>query len=144
MLFRSSDLILVLDATSIVVVRPIISQQHFDSAPQALERGVIICHIPLSDVIAAACDDIRLHVAVRYENVGCLIRNGNMIVTLDSPGTCLIVHQYLEKCRKLLREELHKKITKLFSTNDPIFSNRKAQPQQESVDDMEIPQAKTF
>lgn len=141
MIFReTSDLVLVLDATSIMVVRPIVSPQQ-----RQLERGIIICYIPLLDVIAAACDDIRLHVAVRYENLGCLIRNGNMIVTLDSPGTCFIVHQYLEKCRRLLREELHKKIVKLFSTNHhPNVYDSDAPSQQEGVDNLEIPQAKTY
>jgi protein CLEC16A len=144
MLRDTSDLVIVLDATNILVVRPIIPQTNIKSTPLVTERGVIICHIPLSDVIAAACDDIRLHIAVRYKNIGCLIRNGNMIVTLDSPGTCLIVHQYLEKCRKMLREELHIKIIKLFSTYDPIVSDSKAQLQREIVDDLEIPQAKTL
>ena len=145
MMFReTSDLILVLDTTSIIVVRPIASQQTIESHSQALDHGIIVCHIPLSDVIAAACDTVRLHIAVRYENVGCLIRNGNMIVTLDSPGTCLIVHQYLEKCRKLLREDLHQKIINLFSSSDPVVQNKNKTSQQKIVNDLEIPQAKTF
>ena len=147
MMFReTSDLILVLDATSIIVARPMFPQQRsdVDSAPSVLERSIIVCYIPLLDVIFAACDHTRLHIAVRHENVNCLIRNGNMIVTLDSPGTCCIVHQYLEKCRKLLREEMHKKIIKLFSTNVPILNDRKTEPWQKAVDSLELPQAKTF
>ena len=64
----SSHLILVLDPTDMFVVKPAMAQIE--------NRGTIVTSISLRCVIAAAADGDWLHVAVRHEDVGCLIKNG--------------------------------------------------------------------
>ena len=64
----SSHLVLVLDPTAMFVVKP---------SPQIeFNRGTIITSISVRNVIAAAADGEWLHVAVRHEDVGFLIKNG--------------------------------------------------------------------
>jgi len=106
MIFQpSSQLALVLDPTDMFIVKPFHPRN--SSSPN---RGTVICCIPLLKVIAAAADGEWLHVAVRHEDVGFLIRNGNLVLRFQTPGTCLIVRQYLERCRQVLRGELREKI----------------------------------
>lgn len=125
---ESSNLAVVLDPTDMFVVKPY--------ARHEVNRGTIICCISLLDVVAAAVDNERLHIAVRHDNIGFLIKNGNMVLTFDSAGTCLIASQYLDRCRTLLRKELYGKIVKLFSGESPSNGNR--------TPANEVPHVKTF
>ena len=77
----SSHFVLVLDPTDMFVVKP---------SPQIeFNRGTIITSISLRNVIAAASDGEWLHVAVRHEDVGFLIKNG----TLHWPlGFCCVLY----------------------------------------------------
>lgn len=113
--FRESNhFIVVLDPTDLFVVKPFARNEG--------KRGTILCSIPLLDVVAAAADETRLHVAVRHDNVGFLIKNGNLVLTFESAGTCLLVARYLDRCRILLRQELYGKIVKYFSCVAPIHT----------------------
>ena len=105
----SSKLTLVLDPTHICVVK-ILTTTATES-----KRGVILCSIPLLQVIAAATDGDTLHIAVQHDNVGGLIQNGNMTLCFPSTGTTLVVQQYLDRSRQVLRDELLAKIKCLFS-----------------------------
>jgi hypothetical protein len=112
MIFRpvSDALFIVLDPTDIYVVKPF--------QRKSVNRGTVLCCIPLLNVIAAAKDGNWLHVAVRHNDVGFLVKNGNMALCFDSAGTCLIVRQYMDRCRQLLRLELLEKIKVLFGEKD--------------------------
>jgi hypothetical protein len=100
------ELILVLDPMDVYVTRPRTKAESL--------RGIVLCALPLLNVIAAAGDGAWLHVAVRHENVPRLIQNGNLTLCFESPGACLIVVQYLDRCRQILRRELLDQITQLF------------------------------
>ena len=105
----AGQMILVLDPTDILVVKPIPRNDH---------RGTLICQIPLQCIIAAASDEAWLHIAVKHHDVGSLIKNGNLALRFESPGTSLIVSQYLERCRQVLRGELVEKIRTIFAVED--------------------------
>ena len=110
LLFHPASLLtLVLDPTSIFVTK---STNRGDKS----SRGTIICSIPLLKVIAAASDRDTLHIAVQHDDVAGLIQNGNVTIQFPSSGTSLVVQQYLERSRQILREELLVNITDLFST----------------------------
>jgi hypothetical protein len=68
--FRSTTrLTLVLDPKDMFVVKPAAAQMEEN-------RGTVLCTVSLRSVIAAAADGEWLHVAVRHEDVGFLIKNG--------------------------------------------------------------------
>jgi hypothetical protein len=91
-----SELLIVLDPTDLFVLKPNLNDG-------SCNRGTILCCASLDSVIAAVPDKEWLHIAVRHtEDVGIFIRNGNMSLRFDSVGTCLIVKQYLERCRSAL------------------------------------------
>lgn len=108
-----SDLVLVLDPIDMYVVKPFQRSE--------VNRGTVLCCIPLLKVIAAAKDGNWLHVAVHHADVGFLIKNGNMALCFDSAGTCLIVRQYIDRCRQLLRCELLEKIKVLFGEQGDLL-----------------------
>jgi hypothetical protein len=66
---RALPELLVLDHTDFFVVKPIVAQIESN-------RGTVITTISLRSVIATAADGEWLHVAVRHEDVGFLIKNG--------------------------------------------------------------------
>jgi hypothetical protein len=129
-IFRAnSKLVLVLDPSDMFVVKPFTAQIE--------NRGTVLASISLRRVIAAAADGDWLHVAVRHEDVGFLIKNGNMALKFESGGTCLIVKQYLDRSREVLRQELMGRITSLFGdckSDAPIPVKNAA-----LYDDLEIP-----
>jgi len=136
---KHSELILVLDPTHMFIVKPF--------ARKDVNRGTIICCIPLLDVVAAAADGERLHVAVHHDSIGLLIKNGNLVLTFDVPGTSLIVAQYLDRCRNLLRKELYEKIVDLFSGKEEQFLSENLQSFNEastSAADAEVLRTKTY
>lgn len=135
MIFRpiSSHLVLVLDPTDIYVVKPWPRRE--------VNRGTVLCCIPLLNVIAAAKDDNWLHVAVRHSDVGFVIKNGNFALCFDSPGTCLIVLQYIDRCRQLLRQELLEKILCLFAVPDHDSDDASTTVQSDA---QSVPHVKTF
>lgn len=104
-----SRMILVLDPTEVFLLEPVPRTNG--------TRGTVICCLPLLSVIAAASDHEWLHIAVKHSDVGHLIKNGNMALRFEAAGTCLIVRQYLERCRQLLRAEMLEKIKQLFRTS---------------------------
>ena len=99
---------LVLDPTDMYIAKPYRSSE-------AENRATVVCSISLRSVIAAADDAEWLHVAVRHEDVGSLIKNGNMALQLESNGSCLIVKQYLDRSRDILRHELLGKVSVLLN-----------------------------
>jgi hypothetical protein len=99
-------LIVVLDPTDLFIVTPL--------AKHDFKRGTVVCCVPLLNVIAAATDGEWLHVAVRHNDVGLLIKNGNMALRFDTPGTAVVVRQYVDRSRQVLRGELVRKIKHLF------------------------------
>jgi hypothetical protein len=108
-----ATLVVVLDPTDLFIVKPM--------AKHDFKRGTIICCVPLLNVIAAATDGEWLHIAVRHADVRLLIKNGNMALRFDTPGTGVIVRQYVDRSRQVLRGELVRKIKHLFDVeNDPL------------------------
>eukprot|EP00977_Amphora_coffeiformis_P007176 scaffold1564_cov174-Amphora_coffeaeformis.AAC.14 len=103
----ASTLVVVLDPIYLFVVKPLDNQEN--------ARGTIICCVPLLNVIAAATDGDWLHVAVRHDDVGFLIKGGNMALRFSAPGTALIVRQFIDRSRQVLRGELVRKIKHLFA-----------------------------
>jgi hypothetical protein len=99
-------LILVLDPTDMFIVKPVVKNMEEN-------RGTVLCGISLRNIIGAAADGSWLHVAVRNSDAGFLIKNGNMALQFESPGTCLIVKQYLDRSREVLRQHLLTKIPDL-------------------------------
>jgi hypothetical protein len=114
-----------MDPTDMFVVKPFPGQH--------VNHGAIICTIPLVNVVASASDDERLHVAVRHDNVGFLIKNGNLLLTFDTPGTCLIVAQYLDRSRSVLRKELCDKIVTLFTKEKSTSAREDKIPCEETL-----------
>jgi hypothetical protein len=99
-------LILVLDPTDMFIVKPVVKNMEEN-------RGTVLCGISLRNIIGASADGSWLHVAVRNSDAGFLIKNGNMALQFESPGTCLIVKQYLDRSREVLRQNLLTKIPDL-------------------------------
>jgi hypothetical protein len=109
--FRSSThFMLVLDPTDIAVVNPVKKMEE--------NRGTVLFSLSLRSVIAAAADGEWLHVAVRCRDIGFLIKNGNMALKFESPGTCLIVKQYLDRSREVLRQDLLAKVPDLLCASE--------------------------
>jgi Uncharacterised conserved protein len=103
----TSQLVLVLDPTDIFVVQPV--------GRREVNRGTILCCVSLRKIIAFASDEEWLHIAIRnMDDVGFLIKNGNMALHFDTIGTSLIVKQYLERSQNNLRGELKDQIEALF------------------------------
>ena len=114
-IFPSSHLILVLDPTDMYIVKP--------ASRRECNFGTILCSASLQSIIAFASDAEWLHIAVRrMEDVGFLIRNGNMALRFESVGTCLIVRQFLERSQAGLRYELKNKVYGLFMASAPRSS----------------------
>lgn len=104
--FRSiSTFTMVLDSMDLFVVKPMKKIEE--------NRGTVLFALPLRNIIAAAADGEWLHIAVRSNDVGFLIKNGNMALKFESSGTCLIVKQYLDRSREVLRQELMTKVPDL-------------------------------
>ena len=103
----ASALVVVLDPVHLFVVKPLDNQEN--------TRGTVICCVPLLNVIAAATDGEWLHIAVRHDDVGFLIKGGNMCLRFGTPGTGLIVRQFIDRSRQVLRGELVRKIKRLFA-----------------------------
>jgi len=103
-------LILIVDPTELYVVT---TNESNDS-----NRGKIIFCFPLQAIIATATDAEWLHIAVRQaEDIGIAAENGNMAFRFDSIGTCLIVHQYIDKCRVSLRKKISSQVSDFFETS---------------------------
>jgi hypothetical protein len=107
--YSTTRLMLVLDPTDLFIVKPMV---------QKLEenRGTILFGISLRNIIAAAVDQAWLHIAIRNpDNIRdqTLIKNGNMALQFESAGTCLVVKQYLDRSREVLRQDLLNKVPDL-------------------------------
>jgi hypothetical protein len=102
-------IILVLDPTILFLVQ---------TMPDSDHRGTIVCALPLLHIIAAASDGAWLHVAVRHNDVPHLIKNHNMALLCENPGTSLIIRQYLDRSRALLREQTWEMIQKVFAVDN--------------------------
>jgi hypothetical protein len=67
------------------------------------------------------------------DDVGFLIKNGNMALHFDTVGTSLIVKQYLERSQNNLRGELKDQIEALFEerfllSDTNVSSSGRAEP----------------
>jgi len=121
---RQTELMIVLDPNELFVLQP---NAKSEGVKAGGNRGKILCSASLRSVITAVSDKEWLHIAIRHmENVDSLIKNGNMSLRFDSPGTCLIVRQYLERCRSALRCKLSKQIDILLDgcLEDPFSAGR--------------------
>ena len=110
-IYSTTHLTLVLDPLELFVVRPMV---------QKLEenRGTIMFGVSLRNIIAAAVDQAWLHIAIRNPDSirdQTLIEDGNMSLHFESVGTCLIVKQYLDRSREVLRHNLANKLPELFA-----------------------------
>jgi len=104
-----SHLTLVLDPSDLFIVKPMVQKMEEN-------RGTILFGISLRNIIAAAVDQSWLHVAIRNPDSiadQSLIKNGNMAFQFESAGTCLIVKQYLDRSREVLRQDLLNKLPDL-------------------------------
>ena len=101
-------LLLILDPTDIFIVKPL--DKNIDE-----NRGTIQCEISIRSIIGAACDGRWLHIALKNQDIHHLTKNGNMALQFESNGTCLVVKQYLDRSREVLRQNLLTKIGDLFS-----------------------------
>jgi Uncharacterised conserved protein len=137
---QSPSLVLVVDPSHLLIVKPYPNRN--------IKRGTILCGIPLLDIVAAATDDSRLHVAVLANNgvtYGFWMQNGNLVIPFESAGTSLIVCGYLERCRTLLRQELYRGLVQWFQAEAVGQSN-----EWQLVNDTdteianELPHVKTF
>ena len=107
---QHDKLVLVLDPTAILIVKPLLRHD--------ASRCTLVCSVPLLRIIDAASDDAWLHIALKdYQDMGYLIKNGNMALHFESSGTCLIVAQYLERSRHVLRGEIVDKVKNVFAVN---------------------------
>ena len=130
MILRSgTTLVVVLDPTDLYIVKTL--------AKHDFKQGTVICCIPLLNVIAAATDNDWLHIAVRHEDVGLLIKNGNMALRFDTPGTGLIVRQYIDRSRTVLRGELVRKIKHLLDDDGNDGDKNKAAAEDDDDGDAE-------
>ena len=103
------SLTLVLDPTDLFVVKPMVSKMEEN-------RGTILFGVSLRNVIGAAVDQAWLHIAIRDPDAiidQTLIKNGNMALEFESAGICLIVKQYLDRSREVLRQDLLNKMSDL-------------------------------
>jgi hypothetical protein len=104
---RAAQLLLVLDPRYMLVVRVL----------QSSDRGIILCCISWRNVIAAATDNSWLHVAVRNQNIEALIKNGNMVMLFNKSETSSTVKQYLDECRKVIRDAYCQKLNAVFAVD---------------------------
>jgi hypothetical protein len=95
----TGHLMLVLDQDDILVVKP-------EHGKATENRGVVLCCIALRTIIAAASDGSWLHVATKQDDIPGLVKNGNMALEFDSSSTSLIVKQYLDRSREVLRQDM--------------------------------------
>ena len=105
---RRTRLTLVLDPSDLFIVKPVHTMEE--------NRGTILFGISLRNIIAAAVDQSWLHIAIRNPDSiedQTLIKNGNMAFQFESAGTCLIVKQYLDRSREVLRQDLLNKLPEL-------------------------------
>lgn len=103
---EASKLVLVLDPTDMFVVKPNLTRTEEN-------LSTVLHNISLRSVIAAASDGKWLHVAVRHADINMLIKNGNMAVQFENTGASLIVKQYIDRSREILRQEMLAKVTEL-------------------------------
>ena len=62
-----------------------------------------------------------LHIAIRNPDSiadKSLIKNGNIAFHFESAGTCLIVKQYLDRSREVLRQDLMNQVPELLSIQE--------------------------
>jgi hypothetical protein len=136
----SSTRVLVLDSTSMFIVNTMTVRNSkkgtgAGNTGAVAAQGTLQCWVSLCNIIAIAIDGgSSLHVAVRNEEVASesgddyysdimnnntsattYIRNGNMILSFESSGTCQLAKQYLDRGRNLARQEELNKITGLLS-----------------------------
>mmetsp|Transcript_18108 Transcript_18108/g.42746 ORF Transcript_18108/g.42746 Transcript_18108/m.42746 type:complete len:1086 (-) Transcript_18108:45-3302(-) len=137
----STELSFVLDTVHLFVIRPTSTSKKVTSNESS--RGIILCCIPLLNVIAAAMDGAWLHVAVRHDNVKSLIKNGNMALQFESAEISTMVRDDLNRSRRLLRHEVAQKLKTLlaYTRGDSRMENDKemvtAEPLEEKKTDTE-------
>lgn len=126
---KKTELMIVLDPTDLFILKP-------NPRDGSCNRGTILCSASIGSVITAVSDKDWLHIAIREtEDIGVFIRNGNMSLHFDSVGTCLIVKQYLERCRSALSSKMIAKVDKMIDecTGDlfPLEEDEDDEPSEE-------------
>jgi Uncharacterised conserved protein. len=91
--FSKTEMILVVDETELLILKSKV--KHDDT-----KVGTILCTTLLSNIIAIAADDAWLHIAMRnVEDVGVLIRKGNMALRFKDKTTCYVAKKCIEESR---------------------------------------------
>jgi len=76
-----TTMILVVDNFELLVLKP--------KSKDEMESGTVLCSTLLNNVIAVATDGDWLHIAMRnVEDVGVLVKKGNMAMRFDNAGIC--------------------------------------------------------
>jgi hypothetical protein len=96
--FSKTEMILVVTETELLIVKSKVKEENDDDDDTKV--GTILCTTLLSNIIALAADDAWLHIAMRnVEDVGVLIRKGNMALRFKDKTTCYIAKKCIEESR---------------------------------------------
>lgn len=94
-----TELILVVDPTELLVLKP--------KSRDDMEKGTILCCTLLNNIIAIAADGEWLHIAMRdVEDVGVLIKKGNMALRFENVETCQSAKRCINENRKTSKDSI--------------------------------------
>jgi len=99
-----TEMILVVDETELLILKSKIKNDVNNTNTKDKHEtkvvGTILCTTLLSNIIAIAADDAWLHIAMRnVEDVGVLIRKGNMALRFQDKTTCFVAKKCIEESR---------------------------------------------
>lgn len=90
---------LVVDLTELLILKP--------KSKDDPEKGTLLCCTLLNNIIAIVADDEWLHIAMRdVEDVGVLIKKGNMALRFENSDICLKAKQYIDDNRKIANDSV--------------------------------------
>ncbi len=103
---KATRMVLVVDLNELLVLKP--------KAKNDQHMGTILCCTMMTNIIAVAMDGEWLHIAMRnVEDIGALIKKGNMALRFSDASTCQAAKEYIEETRSGARRELSSKIDDL-------------------------------
>jgi len=106
---RKKEMILVVDDSMIFVLKP---------KARSSDRGIILCHTYIRNMIAVASDGQWLHIALRnVEDIGVLVQKGNMALRFENEETCLSVKECVESCRDDSKKIIMTHISEVFRSS---------------------------
>uniref|UniRef100_A0A7S3V6E3 FPL domain-containing protein n=1 Tax=Chaetoceros debilis TaxID=122233 RepID=A0A7S3V6E3_9STRA len=102
-LIKATNMILIINPIELLVLKP--------KSKVSDNRGTIMCCTLLSNVIAVAMDGEWLHIAMKnVDDVGALIKKGNMALRFNGRKECLAAREYIESTRTELKNSLSTKM----------------------------------